>query len=170
MADSFGLNLVVNFNNDGEPPVRWLNVAGYYIEFKSGVTTSWLCAQILRKCLQSVLFPSNIKLYFCPFSGLSLVYLKDNLLKVLRLLFGTPFTFTNLCSCLSPLGTAWPSFSRQTRLSSLQSHTFLTSRCFSAHFAEGSFVNGCKANASCSTAELFPYLCGSFWSLQKWTV
>lgn len=132
--------------------------------------TCKMCAQILRKCLQRVLFPSNIKLYFCPFSDLSLVCLKDNQLKILRLLFGTPFTFTNLCSCLSPQGTAWPSFSRQTLLSSLLSHTFLTSRCFSAHFAEGRVVNGCKANALCWTAELFPYLCGSFWSLQKWTV
>lgn len=39
---------MVNFDNDGEPPVRWLNVAGFCIEFKSGVTTSWLAKCVLR--------------------------------------------------------------------------------------------------------------------------
>lgn len=138
-------------------------------EWGDNQLTCKMWAQILRKCLQRILFPSNIKLYFCPFPDLSLVCLKDNLLKMLRLLFGTPFIFTKLRSCLSPLGTAWTSLSRQTLLSSVQSHTFLTSWHFSARYAEGSFLNVCKANALWSTAELFPYLCGFFWSLQKWT-
>lgn len=137
--------------------MRWSNVAGYCIEFKSGVTTSWLTKCGLRYSGNPCrgLHFLQISNCNCPFSDLSLVCLKDNLLKMLRLLFGTPFTFTKLCSCLCLLGTAWTSFSRQTLLSSLQSHMFLTSRHFSAHYAEGTFLNGCKANASWSTAEFF---------------
>lgn len=165
MSDSFGLNLMwlilimmLSHQWDG-----WMwQVLHRIQEWGDDQLTHKMCAHILRKCLQGVLFPSNIKLCFCPFSDLTLVYLKDSLLKIPRLLFGTPFTFTKLCSCLSPLGTAWPSFSRQTLLNSLQSHTFLSSRC--------RFPNACKANASWSTAELFPYLCGFFWSQQKWAI
>lgn len=120
-----------------------------------------MCAQILRKCLQRVLFPSNIERYFCPFSDLSLVCLKDSLLKIPRLLFGTPFTFSKLCSCLSPLGTAWPSFSRLTLLSSLQSHTLLSSRRFPAHDAKAVFWTAAKQMLRGQQLNSFPIFAGS---------
>lgn len=126
--------------------------------------TRKLCVQILRKCLWRILFPSNTKLYFCPTSDLSFLHLKDNLLKKIpRLLFGRPFVSIKLSSSPSTLDTACSTpRDRPLPPSSLQSRLFLSTRCFSAYYAEDSFPNGCKATASWSTAERFPYLWGFF--------
>lgn len=68
--------------------------------------TPRLCVQVLKKYLWGAVLPSDTKLYFSPSSDLAFVHLKDNLHKILRLLFGTPFVFIKLCSSPSAPDTA----------------------------------------------------------------
>lgn len=139
-------------------------------EWGDNQLTCKMCVQILGKYLQRVLFPSNIKLYFCPFSDLSLVCLKDNPLKILRLLFGTPFTLE-----------------RQERLLPLSPGHSLT-LLFQADTAELSAVTDAprfstlfctlcrrqfseRLQSKCFVVNSWTLsLCGFFWSLQKWTI
>lgn len=39
---------MVNCENDGEPPARWLNVAGYCIQSNRGAMTGWLANCVFR--------------------------------------------------------------------------------------------------------------------------
>jgi len=125
--------------------------------------TRKLCVQILRKCLQRILFPSNTTLYFslsllrpvlCAFERQPI---KNAKVAIWCTVHVHQAVLQPLYSGPSLLHADRPSSSTQAVPVSLRSHTFLSTRCFSAHYAEDSFLNGHKANALWSTADYFPY-------------
>lgn len=87
--------MVVNHQQDG-----WMWQVNTCSQSSSGVMTGWLanCAFRYWGNTHEGLYFLQIPSCFSPSSDLSFLHLKDNLHKILRLLFGTPLMFTKLCS------------------------------------------------------------------------
>lgn len=142
-------------------------MAGCCIQSNSGqrLTDSQMVCSDTEECLQRILFPLNTKLRFWPSSDLSFVRLKDNLWKIPRHTIHVPQAVLQcLYSGHRLLHTGRPSSSTQAVPASWQSCMFPNAGWFPAYYAEGSFLNSCKAKVLWSTAEHFPYLC--FFSLK----